>query len=47
MFSITLEKYTLAVSEGFPTLYSEYHKRAKLVDLIEGGDLKQSMYFLC
>lgn len=38
MFFVTVNDYTLGVSDNFPSIYDEYQKRAKLVELMSNDD---------
>jgi hypothetical protein len=37
--------FTLSVSDTIPSIYYEYHKRAKLVEIFEGGDQQEESFF--
>lgn len=46
MFRITLDEYTLSLAEDLPAIYSEYHKQAKLVEVVESVLPETSRCFL-
>jgi hypothetical protein len=46
MFRITLGEYTIALSDNYPALYSEYHKHAKLADVLDGSDAEGSLFYV-
>lgn len=46
MFRITLDEFTLSISESLPTIFSEYREHAKLVEIFESRDTDVSQVFL-
>src|SRR5215472_4515090 len=46
MLRITLGDYTLAIAKDMPSIYNEYHKRAKLVEFFESENATDAQFFL-
>ncbi len=45
MFRITLDEYTITLSEDYPGMYHEYHKHAKLADVVDSSDAEGSLFY--
>lgn len=46
MIRISLGEYTLTVSNDYPSLYKEYHKRANLVNVFEDKHDEGTLFFV-
>lgn len=46
MFRITIGEYTLTVADDYPSIYNEYHKQAKLIEILESSDAEGTICFV-
>jgi len=46
MFRISINEYTLAVSDDYPNIYNEYHKRARLVEILGSYEAEGAVCFV-